>query len=186
MGRLIYSAIASLDGFVADVEGNFDWSMPDDAVHRFVNDMLRPVQLHLYGRRMYEVLVAWEDPAMDNEAEDYVREFAQLWRAADKVVYSRTLQEPSSARTRIERSFDANTVRDLVAASSGDVLIAGPEIAALAFEAGLVDEYRTLVSPVAVGSGKRALPNDRALEFELHNEQRFANGVVYLEYGVVR
>jgi dihydrofolate reductase len=179
MGRLIYSAIASLDGYVADQEGRWDWSIPSEEVHAFVNDLMRPARTHLYGRRMYEVLVAWE--TMDDPAPE-MRDFAQIWRAADKVVYSTTLQEVSSARTRIERRFDPDSVRALKA--DGDCVIGGPELAGEALAAGLVDRIELLLSPVVVGGGKRALPEGIRLGLELVDERRFANGVVHVAYRV--
>src|SRR5215211_1604701 len=179
MGELTYSAIASLDGYVADEHGRWDWSVPSAEVHAFVNDRMRPVRTHLLGRRMYEVLVAWE--TMDDPA-PLMRDFAQIWRAADKVVYSTTLQEPRSARTRIERSFDPDAVRQLKA--QGDCLIGGPELAGQALAAGLVDEVELFLSPVIVGGGTRALPDGVKLELELVDERRFANGVVHLLHRV--
>ena len=179
MGRLTYSAIASLDGYVADAQGNWDWSMPSEEVHAFVNDLTRGARTHLYGRRMYEVLVAWE--TMDDPAPE-MRDFAEIWRAADKVVYSTTLQEVSSARTRIERRFEHDAVRALKA--EGDCVIGGPELAAEALAAGLVDRIELLLSPVVVGGGKRALPDGARARLELVDERRFDNGVVHVGYRV--
>jgi dihydrofolate reductase len=182
MARLIYSAITSLDGYVADEAGSFDWSMPDDEVHAFVNDRMRPVGTHLYGRRLYDVLVAWE--TMDTADEPrVVQDFAQLWRAADKVVYSRTLDSPSSARTRIERDFDPAAVGLMKQAATADLVIGGPELAGQALRAGLVDEVDLFVSPVVVGGGTRALPDSLRLELDLLDLRRFGNGVVHLRYG---
>ena len=177
MGRLIYSAIASLDGYIADEHGDFDWSAPSEEVHAFVNDLTRPARTHLLGRRMYEVLVAWE--TMDDPAPE-MQDFAQIWRAADKVVYSTTLQEVSSARTRIERSFEPDAVRALK--ERGDCTVGGAALAAEAMRAGLVDEVQLLLSPVIVGGGTRALPDGVRLGLELVDERRFANGVVHLAY----
>jgi dihydrofolate reductase len=179
VGRLIYSAIASLDGYTVDADGRFDWSMPDEEVHAFVNDLERPVGTHLYGRRMYEVLVVWE--TMDDPA-PVARDFAQIWRAADKVVYSTTLEEASSARTRIERAFEPDAVRALKAEATSDLSIGGPTLAAHAFAAGLVDEIQLFLSPVIVGGGTRALPDDVRLGLELLEDRRFGNGVVFLRY----
>jgi dihydrofolate reductase len=179
VGRLIYSAITSLDGYVADEHGRWDWSAPDDEVHAFVNDRTRPIRTHLLGRRMYEVLVAWE--TMDDPAPE-MRDFAQIWRSSDKVVYSTSLQEPRSARTRIERRFDPAAVRDLKAA--GDCSIGGPGLAGQAFAAGLVDEVELFLSPVIVGGGTPALPDGVRLDMELVDERRFANGVVHLHHRV--
>jgi dihydrofolate reductase len=177
MGSLIFSAIASLDGYVADESGRWDWSVPDADVHAAVNDLLRPVGTHLYGRRMYEVMVAWE--TMD-DPDPVMRDFAQIWRAADKIVYSSTLQEVGSARTRIERAFDPEAVRALK--GRGDLSIAGPTLAAEAMRAGLVDECQLFLSPVVVGGGTRALPEGVRWDLELRDERRFANGVVLLRY----
>ena len=180
-GRLIYSALCSLDGYVADVTGEFGWAAPDEEVHAAVNDLVRTVRTHIYGRRMYDVLSVWE--TMDTDPEpDVIGDFAALWRAADKVVYSTTLAEPSSARTRIERGFDADAVQAMKAA--GDVSIGGPTLAAEAFRAGLVDECHLFISPVSVGGGLAALPNDIRVDLELVYERRFANGVVHLGYRV--
>ena len=179
MGRLTYSAIASLDGYVADAQGNWDWSMPSEEVHAFVNDLTRGARTHLYGRRMYEVLVAWE--TMDDPAPE-MRDYAEIWRAADKVVYSTTLEAPRSARTRIERRFDPEAVRGFKA--DGDCVIGGPELAGQALAAGLVDRIELLLSPVIVGGGKRSLPDGVNARLELVDERRFDNGVVHLGYRV--
>ncbi|CAN5477675.1 dihydrofolate reductase family protein [soil metagenome] len=182
MGRLVYSAITSLDGYSVDAKGHFDWSAPDAEVHAAVNELLAPVGTHLYGRRMYDVLVAWETMPTGPDQEPAVNEFARIWHAADKIVYSTTLAEASSDRTRIARDFDPETVRGLVA--DGDVSIGGPTIAAHAFRAGIVDEVHLFLSPVVVGGGTRALPDDVRLDLELVGERRFANGVVQLGYRV--
>jgi dihydrofolate reductase len=175
MAKLIYSALASLDGYVADERGDFDWSVPDAEVHAFVNDRTRGARTHLYGRRMYEVLVAWE--TMD-DPEPEMRDFAEIWRAADKVVYSRTLQEVSTARTRIEREFDPEAVRRM----EGKLSIGGPELAGHALRAGLVDEFQLFLSPVLVGGGTAALADGVRRELELVEERRFGNGFVFLRY----
>jgi dihydrofolate reductase len=179
MTKLIYAAIASLDGYVADEHGRWDWSVPDEEVHAFVNDLQRRAGTHLYGRRMYEVLVAWETI---DDPDPVMRDFAQLWRAADKVVYSRTLESVASARTRIEREFDPEAVRALKAAADRDVTIGGPELAAEALRAALVDEIHLLLSPVVVGGGKPAFPAGLRVDLELVGVRRFANGVVHLHY----
>jgi dihydrofolate reductase len=179
MGRLLYSAITSLDGYVADESGRFDWAEPDEEVHAFANDLERPVGTHLYGRRMYEVMVAWE--TMDDE-HPVMRDYAELWRAAAKVVYSRTLDSVASASTQLEREFDPAAVERLKAAADRDISIGGPTLAATALRAGLVDECHLLVSPVVVGGGTRALPDGVRLDLELIDERRFGNGVVYLRY----
>jgi dihydrofolate reductase len=181
MARLIYSAIASLDGYIEDEQGRFDWAKPDAEVHSFVNDLERPVGTYLLGRRMYEVMVYWETVALE-DAPPYIREFAEIWRAADKIVYSRTLEAVSSARTRIERDFDPEAVRQLKAASERDLSVGGPELAAHAFRAGLIDEVQLLLTPIAVGGGKRSLPAGVRVELELVDERRFASGVVHLSY----
>ena len=156
MARLIYSTIASLDGYIADAAGKFDWAAPDEEVHTFVNDLSRSVGTYLLGRRMYEVLAYWDDPPALDEQPSFVQEFAEIWQAADKVVYSRTLETARTARTRIERDFDADAVRQLKAQSDHDLAVGGPELAALAIKAGLVDDYQLFVVPVVVGAGTRA------------------------------
>jgi len=184
MGSLHYASITSLDGYVADRDGSFEWSVPDEEVHRFVNDLQRQIGTHLYGRRLYEVMLAWETlPTEDAPA--VMADFAAIWRAADKIVYSSTLQTPSSARTRIEHRFDPSTVRELKAATARDLLVGGPQLAAEALRAGLVDEIQQLVSPVVVGGGTRFLPEDLTLQLELVGERRFGNGVVHLAYRVL-
>jgi dihydrofolate reductase len=180
VSRLIYAAIASLDGYVADEQGRWDWSEPDEEVHAAVNDLMRPAGTHLYGRRMYDVLVAWETI---DDPEPVMRDFAEIWRSADKVVYSRTLEEVSSARTRIEREFDPDAVRAIKAEQ--DLLIGGPELAGQAMRAGLVDELHLLLSPVVVGGGNPALPAGARVDLELLGERRFGNGVVHVHYGVL-
>ena len=179
MADLIYSAIASLDGYVADADGKWDWSMPDPEVHAFVNDLERPVGTHLYGRRMYEVLVAWE--TMD-DPDPLMRDYAEIWRGAEKIVYSSTLEAVSSARTRIERTFDPDAVRELKRTAERDLTIGGAALAAHAFRAGLVDVVELFLSPVIVGGGTRALPDGVRLDLELVDERRFGNGAVHLAY----
>jgi dihydrofolate reductase len=182
MAKLIYSMLASLDGYVEDLSGNFDWAAPDAEVHAFVNELERSVGTHLYGRRMYETMRFWEHPPELESAPAHIQEYAAIWQAADKVVYSRTLQEVSSTRTRIEREFDADAVRRLKAEAAGDVSVGGPGLAGEAIAAGLVDEYHLFFVPVLVGGGKRALPDDVRADLELVDEQRFGNGTVYLRY----
>ena len=182
MASLIYSAITSLDGYVADDDGNFDWSMPDDEVHRFINDLERPVGTYLYGRRMYEVMVAWESAQSFADDSPITQDFREIWKAADKVVYSTTLATVSSAKTRIERNFDAAAVERMKATATRDITVGGPALAAHAIRAGLVDEFQFFVSPVVVGGGKKFLPDDVRLQLELTDERRFGNGVVYLRY----
>ena len=172
MGKLTYSAICSLDGYIEDEQGKFDWAAPDDEVHAFINELERPIGTYLYGRRMYETMVAWE--TVDSHP------YAEIWRAADKIVYSRTLESVASARTRIEREFDPEAVRRLK--EQGDVSVGGPALAAEAIRAGLVDEYQLFLVPVIVGGGKRVLPDGVRLDLELLGERRFEGGVVYLRY----
>lgn len=183
MARLVYAAIASLDGYVADEAGNFSWSAPDEEVHAFVNDLERPLGTHLYGRRMYEVLVAWETMDVTDEPQ-VIRDYAEIWRAANKVVFSRTLSEPASAKTRVEPEFDPAAIAQLKEASEQDIGIGGPTLASQALAAGLVDELHLFVSPVIVGGGTRALPDGQKLRLSLEEERRFGNGVVYLRYAV--
>jgi dihydrofolate reductase len=182
MAKLIYSAIASLDGYVADEDGNFDWAVPDDEVHAFINDLDRPLGTYLYGRRMYETMVGWEtDPALADRS-PLMRDFAEIWQAADKIVYSRTLERVTIARTRIERDFDPEAVRQMKAAAGHDLMVGGPDLAAQAIEAGLVDEWHLFVAPIVVGGGKQFLPNNVRLKLELLDERRFGNGMVHLRY----
>ena len=178
---LIYSAITSLDGYVADRDGNFDWAEPDEEVHTLVNDLERQVGTYLYGRRMYEVLVAWETMDLADQP-PFIRDYAGIWRAADKIVYSTKLQAVSSARTRIERGFDPEAVRQMKASAGRDLGVGGPHLAARAIEAGLVDEFHLFLTPIVVGGGTRALPDDVRVKLELLDERRFGNGVVHLHY----
>ena len=182
MAKLIYSAISSLDGYVADEAGNFDWAMPDEEVHAFVNDLEREVGTYLYGRRMYDTMVAWETVDTGPRQSPQMRDFAELWQAADKVVYSTTLPEAASARTRIERAFEPDAIRSIKAAAERDISVGGPELAGRAIGAGLVDEIHLLLTPVLVGGGTRSLPADVRLRLELLGERRFGNGVVHLHY----
>jgi dihydrofolate reductase len=182
MAKLIYSAIVSLDGYVADEHGNFAWSKPDDEVHRFVNDLERPMGTHLYGRRLYEVMVAWENLDGFPDPSPVARDYAAIWRAADKVVYSRTLERVSSARTRIERAFEPDAVRALKAAAERDITVGGAELAGQALAAGLVDECHLFLNPIVVGGGTPALPDGVRVELELLGERRFGNGVVHVHY----
>jgi dihydrofolate reductase len=182
MARLIYSAISSLDGYVEDEHGKFEWAAPDDEVHAFVNELERPIGTYLYGRRMYETMRFWETVGASADEPAVIRDFAELWRAADKVVYSRTLQEVSSARTRIEREFDPAAVRRLKETADRDITIGGPELAGQAIAAGLVDECHLFLHPVLVGGGKPSLPAGVRGQLELLDERRFASGVVYLHY----
>ena len=181
MAKLIYSAIMSLDGYIADEQGNFDWAAPDEEVHRFVNDLQRPVGTYLYGRRMYEVMSAWETMGTPDQP-PVMLDFARIWQAADKLVYSRTLGTVSSARTRIERQFDPEAVRQLKAATGPDITVGGPHLAAQAIQAGLVDEYHLFLTPTVVGAGNQALPDHVRLDLDLQDERRFTSGVVFLRY----
>jgi dihydrofolate reductase len=183
MAKLIYYAIASLDGYIEDADGKFDWAAPDDDMHAFVNDLVRPVDTFLLGRRMYETLVYWERPPdLDGQA-PVVQDFAEIWQKAEKIVYSKTLQTASSARTRIERELDPEAVRQLKATAGRDLVVGGPELAAHAMEAGLVDEYHLFLVPVVVGGGKRFLPDrNTRLDLELLDERRFRNGTMYVSY----
>ena len=181
MSKLIYSAIASLDGYVADADGNFDWAVPDEEVHTFINDLERPLGTYLYGRRMYETIVWETDPTLADQS-PVMRDFAEIWQAADKIVYSKTLETVSTARTRIERDFDPEAVRQMKALAGRDLIVGGPELAAQAIKAGLVDEYHLFIVPIVVGGGKQSLPNDVRLQLELVDERRFGNGMVYLKY----
>ncbi len=186
MAKLIYSAITSLDGYVADVDGNFEWAVPDEEVHTFINDLQRPVGTYLYGRRMYETMVGWEtDPTLADQS-PVMQDFAQIWQAADNIVYSKTLETVSTARTRIERDFDPEAVRQMKALAGRDLIVGGPELAAQAFRAGLVDECHLFVAPMVVGGGKRSLPDNVRLKLELLDERRFDSGMVYLHYGTRR
>jgi dihydrofolate reductase len=176
---LIYSAIASLDGYVEDEHGKFAWAEPDEEVHAFVNDLERPVGMYLYGRRMYETMAAWETIA---DGPPYVRDYAEIWRAAEKVVYSRSLEAVSSARTRIERDFNPVEVRRLKQSAGADITVGGAELAGQAIGAGLIDEYRLFVVPVLVGGGKRAFPDGVPLELERLESRPFESGVDFHRY----
>ena len=182
MAKLIYSAITSLDGYVADEKGNFDWAAPDEDVHRFVNDLERPVGTYLYGRRMYDVMVYWETADTGPDQPPLIQDYAEIWQQANKIVYSKTLETVSSARTTLERDFDPGAVRQLKAEAARDISVGGPELAGEAIKAGLVDEYQLFVSPVLVGGGTPALPQGVRLDLELLDERRFGNGTAYLRY----
>jgi dihydrofolate reductase len=182
MARLLYMAIASLDGYIEDSEGRFDWGVPDDEVFSFVNDFERPVGTYLYGRRLYDAMAGWETAHTVPGQAALLLDFAEIWQAAEKVVYSRTLSAVSTARTRIEREFDPEAVRRLKARAERDLTIGGPDLAGHALRAGLVDECHLLISPVMLGGGKPALPRGLRQELELLGERRFGNGVVHLRY----
>jgi dihydrofolate reductase len=183
VGKLIYSVIASLDGYVEDEAGTFEWAAPDQEVHAFVNELERSVGTYLYGRRMFETMVFWDSPPDLAEQPPFVQDFAKIWQSAEKIVYSRTLPVAATARTRIERDFDPEAVRQLKAAASRDLTVGGAELAAEAIEAGLVDEYQLFLVPVIVGGGKRSLPEASVrVDLELLDERVFRNGTVYLRY----
>jgi len=184
MAKLIYSAIASLDGYVEDEQGKFDWAAPDDEVHAFINDLERPIGTYLYGRRMYETMVFWETVSTGGDQPTVTRDFAEIWRAAEKIVYSRTLQAPSSTRTRIEHDFDPGAITRLKESADRDITVGGAALAGQAIAAGLVDECHLFLTPIVVGGGKRALPEEVRAQLELLAERRFRSGVVHLHYGI--
>ena len=184
MGKLLYLAITSLDGYIEDESGRFDWAQPDEEAHTFVNDLERSVGTHLYGRRLYETMVYWETAHTVSGMVPYALEYAEIWQAAEKIVYSRTLEAASSARTRIERDFDPDAIRELKAAADSDLSVGGAELAAQALRAGLVDEIQLLVAPAVVGGGKRALPDGVHVKLELLDERRFGGGMVFLRYRI--
>lgn len=184
MAKLIYSAITSLDGYVADAAGNFDWAVPDDDVHAFVNDLERPIGTYLYGRHMYETMAAWETMDSQPDLPPVGLDFARLWQAADKVVYSTTLDTVTTSRTRLERAFEPDAIREMKASATRDLSVGGPALAAHALRAGLVDECHQFVNPVIVGGGNRSWPDGLFLALELVDEHRFANGVVHLHYRI--
>ena len=184
MTKLIYMAIASLDGYIEDEAGKFDWAEPDEEVHAFINDDERSVGTYLYGRRMYETMIGWEtDPSLADQS-PLMRDFAQIWQSADKIVYSKTLEAPVTTRTRIKWDFDPKAVRQLIASAERDLAIGGPNLAQHAFQAGLVDECHLYIVPVVVGGGKQCLPSNVRLNFELLNVRHFGNGTVHLRYHV--
>ena len=186
MGRLVYSVICSLDGYVNDAEGDFSWAQPDEEVHAYVNDLMRPIGTHLYGRRLYEVMTAWQTLGTSPDESAVTRDFGELWRGADKVVYSTTLTDVGTPRTRLERSFDRESVRALAAETDRDVLVGGPGLAADALRAGLVDEIGVVVAPAIVGGGTRYLPDGLRLDLDLLDHRRFASGFVAQRYTVRR
>jgi dihydrofolate reductase len=184
MSKLIYIANVSLDGYIEDSHGNFDWTEPDDEVVAFITDLVRSSGTYLYGRRMYETMAVWEtDPALAAQSE-LMGAFAHVWQAANKVVYSTTLTEVSTAKTQLERNFDPDAIRELKASAAGDLTVGGANLATHAFNAGLVDECQLLIHPVFLGTGKPALPRDKRADLELVDERRFSNGVVYVRYRV--
>lgn len=184
MARIVYLTNASLDGYIEDADGRFDWSVPDEALHQFFNDAFRPFGTLLYGRRLYETMAVWEtDPDLAGH-NAITADFASIWQAADKVVWSRTLDAPLTARTRLERAFDPDAVRALAAGADRDLAIGGAEIAAHALRAGLVDEVQLVLHPVVVGGGKRALPDGVRAHLALLDQRTFPGGHVYVRYAV--
>ena len=182
MAHLIYSALSSLDGYIEDKDGNFDWAMPDEEVHRFINNLERTAGTYLYGRRMYETMTVWEtDPNLAADS-PLTQDFAEIWQAANKIVYSKTLAAASTRQTQIERNFDPEAIRQLKEAAQHDISIGGPNLAAQAFRSGLIDECHLFLTPIIVGGGKQSLPDDVKLELELLEERRFGNGMVFLRY----
>jgi dihydrofolate reductase len=182
MAKLIYIANVSLDGYTEDAHGDFQWGAPSDEVFPFITDLIRPIGTHLYGRRMYETMAVWEsDPSLAAESER-MADFANVWQAADKVVYSTTLHAVSTANTRLEHEFDPVAVRSIKRSATSDLTIGGPALSALAFDARLVDECHLLIYPLLVGDGKPVFPSDGRIPLELLEEHRFGNGVVYLRY----
>ncbi|MBP1989497.1 dihydrofolate reductase family protein [Paenibacillus eucommiae] len=185
MAKLIYPINLSLDGYIEDERGNIEWTISDDETYAFWTDFQRPIGTYLYGRRMYESMVYWETASTSGEQPEVMWEFAQIWRAAEKIVYSQTLQAVSSARTRIEREFDPDAIRRLKESLEADIMIGGPELAGQAMRAGLIDECHLLLNPIVLGAGKRALPDNLRMRLELLGERRFRSGVVHLHYRVI-
>jgi dihydrofolate reductase len=184
MPKLIYAMNTSLDGYINDEQGNFDWTDPDEELHTFFNDLVRPIGTHLYGRRLYEAMSYWQDPEDLAQQAEYERDFAEIWQRTDKVVYSRTLDSPSTPRTRIESAFDPDAVRELKESADADLTVGGPTLAAEALRAGLVDELHQVIHPVIVGGGIPWLPDGLRLDLELLEERRFPGGPVHLHYRV--
>jgi dihydrofolate reductase len=182
MAKLIYFTPTSVDGYIADEPGNFDWAAPDEEVHAFINDLERPIGMYLYGRKMYETMAIWETPDLIPDRTPIMLDFARIWQAADKIVYSKSLKAVSTPKTGLEREFNPQAVRDLKARLRHDVSVSGPTLAAQAIRSGLVDEYQLLVVPVMLGGGKRVLPSNVCVKLDLMDERRFANGMVYLRY----
>jgi dihydrofolate reductase len=182
MAKLVYSAITSLDGYIADEHDNFDWAAPDEEVHAFVSGLERQVGTYLYGRRMYEVMRYWETAPSGADALPVVKDYAEIWRGADKIVYSKTLATASSARTRIERDFDPEAIQQMKSRARRDISVGGPDLAAQAIRAGLVDELHLFLVPIVVGGGKPSLPRDVRVKLELLDQRRFGSGVVHLHY----
>jgi dihydrofolate reductase len=184
MARLIYSAISSLDGYIEDQDGKFDWAEPDEETHRYVNDLERSAGTYLYGRHMYETMMGWETDPQLAAGSPIMQDFAEIWQAADKIVYSKTLETAPTRKTQIKRDFDSETIRQLKIDVPHDILIGGPNLAAHAFRAGLVDECHLFLAPIIVGGGKQSLPNNVRIQLDLLEERRFENGMVHLRYRV--
>ena len=182
MAKLIYAALTSLDGYIADEAGNFDWAVPDEEVHTFINDLERPIGMYLYGRKMYETMAGWEMPDVIPDRTPAMLDFARVWQAADKIVYSKSLETVSTRKTRLEREFDPQVVRDLKAQLPHDLAVGGPTLAAHAIRAGLVDEYHLFVAPIIIGGGKPFLPVNVRVMLELLDERSFDNGMIHLRY----
>jgi dihydrofolate reductase len=182
MAKLIYLTPTSLDGYIAGEADDYGWSAPDEEVHAFINDLMRPISVYLYGRKMYETMAIWETPEVIPGPTPAMLDFARVWQAADKIVYSRSLKTVATQKTRLEREFDPQAVRDLKAQLRHDVSVGGPALAAHAIRAGLVDEYHLIVVPTLLGGGRRVLPTDVRVMLDLLDERRFANGMVYLRY----
>ena len=182
MAKLIYSAFTSLDGYVADETGNFDWAELDEEVHAFINNRERQIGTYLFGRKMYETMAVWETPDVIPDGTAAMLEYVPIWQAAEKIVYSTTLQAVSTARTRLERKFEADVVRGLKAGATRDIAVGGPALAAHAIRAGLVDEYHLLIAPIIAGSGNPYLPGKVPVKLELLDERRFDNGLVHVRY----
>lgn len=185
MAKLIYAGIVSLDGYFADANDKFDWAMPSEEIHTFINDLERKIGTHLYGRRLYEIMTAWETMHTLAGQPPIVLDYSAIWRSADKIVFSKSLKAVSSSRTTIQTEFDAEVVRNLKNKSERDLSIGGPDLAAQAIKAGLVDEYRLFITPVLVGGGKQFFPENVHLNLKLVEELRFGNGVVHLHYKTV-
>jgi dihydrofolate reductase len=184
MAKLIYIANVSLDGYIDDAQGRFEWTAPSDEVFTFITDVVRPVGTYLYGRRMYETMAVWEtQPALAAQSE-LMADFATVWQAADKIVYSTTMHVVSTAHTRLERRFDPDSVRDMKTSAASDLTVGGPTLAAHVFKAGLVDECQLFIHPVLVSSGKPAFPSDAPMQLELLEERGFRNGVVNVRYRI--
>ena len=184
MAKILYITNVSVDGFIEDAHGSFDWAEPSEDYFLFITDLIRPVGTYLYGRRLYEDMAVWETDATLAAQSEPMADFAKVWQTADKVVYSTTLQDVSTARSRLERSFDPDSVRDMKRSATGDLTVGGANLAAQAFKGGLVDECHLFIHPVLVGGGKPALPRDARAELQLVDERRFTNGAVYLRYRI--